>query len=646
MHGHALPGHGRLVDLALTLLHDPVRGDFRPGAYEQQIPDDHLGGGDLHGHTIPQNHGLRRGKVQEGANRIVGTAAGTHLEPVAQQDEGGQHGGCLVEDVPAPGEGDDQRVQPAGTDGDRHEHHHVQRTGTQGPDCADEEDRAGVEDHRQAQQQCPHVLAEAERNGCVPAEDLLADRRPDHDRDGERHRDQEAVAHVGDHRCRRHLAVAVVPLRLVGRARACCSHGRRLRALRCSREAGRVRFLHRIADVRGNRLAGAVISAFGHPCAQLGERGPPRVEDDRGRLRHRVDLDVEHAGPTAQYGRDGALLARAHHAPHIQHRRAALLARSAVVCGVRHAPVRLPDGFCSACTEACAPGESAATAAAARGAGGAAVTCSAPAAGRRWSCSLPGGVLSFGWAGSWAHTSRMPEDEAQTIPPEPLLQVIANLARFHREHEQFYSQAPLRQADELQARSRALKSLAGRWSVTDVGESAGNPFAGAEDLNAPGLVAESGILFMEGEDEPVELQRLKRMSGSLRRTATRPESGSRTPWSRRGRPSACWQPIRRLRICSASAIASSPTTGSRRGCWRWWPGCCAAPALLDRVTFSPAALRSDLRSERNAPAYLYSASELLDRAADLLAESATLVRDNERRWRVFGTRIHRLRLTG
>jgi hypothetical protein len=41
--------------------------------------------------------------------------------------------------------------------------------------------------------------------------------------------------------------------------------------------------------------------------------------------------------------------------------------------------------------------------------------------------------------------------------------VMANLARFHREHEKFYSQAPLRQADDVQAASRALKALAAQW---------------------------------------------------------------------------------------------------------------------------------------------------------------------------------------
>jgi len=50
-------------------------------------------------------------------------------------------------------------------------------------------------------------------------------------------------------------------------------------------------------------------------------------------------------------------------------------------------------------------------------------------------------------------------------------------------------------------------------------------------------------------------------------------------------------------------------------------------------------VRADLAGQRSLPPYLYSASELLDRAADLAAESATLVHDNERRWRVFRERV-------
>jgi hypothetical protein len=39
---------------------------------------------------------------------------------------------------------------------------------------------------------------------------------------------------------------------------------------------------------------------------------------------------------------------------------------------------------------------------------------------------------------------------------------------------------------------------------------------------------------------------------------------------------------------------------------------------------------------------LWSAAELLDHAADLFSDSAGLVHDNERRWRVFRARVEQL----
>jgi hypothetical protein len=61
--------------------------------------------------------------------------------------------------------------------------------------------------------------------------------------------------------------------------------------------------------------------------------------------------------------------------------------------------------------------------------------------------------------------------------------------------------------------------------------------------------------------------------------------------------------------------------------------------LLDEVDLSPALLRADLEGPRTSPRYIWSAVELLDRAADLLSDSAGLVHDNERRWRVFHQRV-------
>ena len=65
--------------------------------------------------------------------------------------------------------------------------------------------------------------------------------------------------------------------------------------------------------------------------------------------------------------------------------------------------------------------------------------------------------------------------------------------------------------------------------------------------------------------------------------------------------------------------------------------------ILERMECSPQAVRADLSSgQRIFSGYLYSASELLDRAADLVSESATLVHDNERRWRVFRGRLEEI----
>ena len=67
-----------------------------------------------------------------------------------------------------------------------------------------------------------------------------------------------------------------------------------------------------------------------------------------------------------------------------------------------------------------------------------------------------------------------------------------------------------------------------------------------------------------------------------------------------------------------------------------------ATDILDHVDFSPAALRADLAGSRVTPRWLYSAAELIDHAADLLSDSAGLVLDNERRWRVFRARVREL----
>ena len=64
-----------------------------------------------------------------------------------------------------------------------------------------------------------------------------------------------------------------------------------------------------------------------------------------------------------------------------------------------------------------------------------------------------------------------------------------------------------------------------------------------------------------------------------------------------------------------------------------------AADILDTIDFTPAALRADLAGPRRAASLLHSAAEIINRAADLCSDSAGLVNDNERRWRLFRQRV-------
>jgi hypothetical protein len=230
--------------------------------------------------------------------------------------------------------------------------------------------------------------------------------------------------------------------------------------------------------------------------------------------------------------------------------------------------------------------------------------------------------------------------ETQNPPPE-LLEVVANLARFHREHEKFYAQSPLRDAVDLEAHSRVLKALAGRWEqAAPAAGTLPSPFAGSEDLNAPGLTAESGVLFMDGEGEPAEIGRMKedleRLAASLEQTGGWLGEAMDQAWQVLGAlvayPSLAGVLGERHQIVISDSLAAAMQKEIGRLLRR-------SLDLLAQVDFAPAALREDLAGAKVAPDYLLSASELLDRAADLLAESATLVHGNDRRWRLFSRRV-------
>ncbi len=224
---------------------------------------------------------------------------------------------------------------------------------------------------------------------------------------------------------------------------------------------------------------------------------------------------------------------------------------------------------------------------------------------------------------------------------DPLLVAIENLSRFHRDHERFYAQAPREQAVSLQRHARALGALADRWSDVEAARmDALNPYEGSEDLNADVALALGGILFMEGEGEPGEITRIKRdlrtMGDDATGTGTWLSSAMEGTWAT---ASALLGYVEladllgdRHRIIANDWQAASMSALAGRILHR-------AAEILDAVDFTPSAVRSDLAGTGADARYLYSAVELIDRAADLLSDSAGLVHDNERRWRLFHARV-------
>jgi hypothetical protein len=224
---------------------------------------------------------------------------------------------------------------------------------------------------------------------------------------------------------------------------------------------------------------------------------------------------------------------------------------------------------------------------------------------------------------------------------DPLLAAIENLSRFHRDHERFYAQEPRAQAVTLQRHARALGALADQWSaLVPAPIDALNPYEGSEDLNADVAVQLDGVLFMEGEGEPAEITRMKRDLVAMSEASL--ATGSWLATAMEG----SWEAAAALLAYEGLADLLGERHRIIANDWQAAAMSALAGRLLARavdvlgtVDFSPAALRADLDGPRTAPRYLYSATELLDRSADLLSDSAGLVHDNERRWRLFHVRV-------
>jgi hypothetical protein len=226
----------------------------------------------------------------------------------------------------------------------------------------------------------------------------------------------------------------------------------------------------------------------------------------------------------------------------------------------------------------------------------------------------------------------------------PLLTAMRNMTAFHREHEKFYSVSPREQAVVLQRHSRTLHGLADRWSVaTPAAPDAPFPYEGAPDLNDPAALQLDGVLFMEGEGKPTEIQRLERDVQVMA-----DDAAAAGDWLARAMQ-ASWDMVPQLLDVAELADLLGERHRIIANDWQA-AGLMSLTArilartveVLERVDFAPTALRADLAGARTAAARLFSAAEMLDHAADLLSEFAGLVHDNERRWRVFRNRVEGL----
>lgn len=233
-----------------------------------------------------------------------------------------------------------------------------------------------------------------------------------------------------------------------------------------------------------------------------------------------------------------------------------------------------------------------------------------------------------------------------TLPPDfaPLLTAMLNMSAFHREHEKFYSTSPREQAVVLQRHSRTLLALADRWTTTPPEHpSLFSPYEGSPDLNAAAALQLDGVLFMEGGNEPGEITHLKR---DLRMFAD--DALGAGEWLATAMQSS-WdmatvlfdiEPLadmlgERHRIIANNWRGAAMMTLAGRVLSR-------SAQLLDRVDFGPSAIRADLAGDHVSARRLYSAAEMVDHAADLFSEFAGIVHDNERRWRVFHTRVEQI----
>ncbi|MGH7390368.1 MAG: hypothetical protein ACREM3_13060 [Candidatus Rokuibacteriota bacterium] len=233
----------------------------------------------------------------------------------------------------------------------------------------------------------------------------------------------------------------------------------------------------------------------------------------------------------------------------------------------------------------------------------------------------------------------------------PDLDVLRNIAAYHREHERFHSANQIAIAADLAREANKLKVVADVWLRGDAARpTPGVDFsdpryqaAGCDDLNALPTVAGIGILFMEGGGEPAEIRGLR---ARLRGMSFGMQAGGQ--WLAE-KMDAAWE---REAVLLTPELIDAAWPRFRTVCtnWRGSRDMMLAGKLLalvddclGKIDFTPAAIRAD---RRTAGRFLRAAGWMLDEAARLLARNGADLGENDLRWTEYLGVIERARAAG
>jgi hypothetical protein len=219
----------------------------------------------------------------------------------------------------------------------------------------------------------------------------------------------------------------------------------------------------------------------------------------------------------------------------------------------------------------------------------------------------------------------------------PGIDVLANICRHHREHERFYAQERVAVAADLQREANKLKIVAEAWqrrppARPHPGVDFADPMyapAGCTDLNELNAIAMIGVLFMEGEGEPIEIKVLKAkltaLAGAWRLAGEWLAAKMEAAWDRER---AMYEPA----LAAVAHQRYNTIVVNWRGCRERQLAARVlemALRVLQTIPFEPHRLREA------RPRYalrLHEAGAILAAAAQLVTRTAADLADNDPQW--------------